>query len=57
MKIAIIGSRNLRIENLSQHLPKNVTEIVSGGAKGVDTCAKAYAETNGLNLRLNGICK
>ncbi|MFI3226592.1 MAG: hypothetical protein R3Y09_04180 [Clostridia bacterium] len=43
MKVAVIGSRNLKIENLEQYLPKNTTEIVSGGAKGVDLCAKTYA--------------
>lgn len=50
MKIAIIGSRNLMVENLQQYLPENVTEIVSGGAKGVDTCARAYARAKGLKL-------
>jgi len=43
MKIAVIGSRNVSISNLEQYLPDNVTEIVSGGAKGVDTCARQYA--------------
>ncbi|MFI3116300.1 MAG: hypothetical protein R3Y12_09200 [Clostridia bacterium] len=43
MKIAVIGSRSLKIENLGEHLPKNTTEIVSGGAKGIDLCAKNYA--------------
>ncbi len=33
MKIAIVGSRNLKVNNLRKYLPKNVTEIVSGGAK------------------------
>ena len=30
MKIAIIGSRNLCIENLGEYLPAGITEIVSG---------------------------
>ena len=50
MKIAIIGSRNITVNNLEDYLPKNVTEIVSGGAKGVDTCAKEYALQNDLLL-------
>ena len=50
MKLAIIGSRNLVIENLGEYLPIGVTEIVSGGAKGVDTCAKKYAEEHGLKI-------
>ena len=40
MKIAVIGSRGLVINDLGKYLPANVTEIVSGGAKGIDTCAK-----------------
>ncbi len=44
MKIAIVGSRNLKVNNLRKYLPKNVTEIVSGGARGVDTSAKEYAD-------------
>ncbi|MFI3116158.1 MAG: hypothetical protein R3Y12_08485 [Clostridia bacterium] len=43
MKVAIIGSRTLEINNLEKYIPKNTTEIVSGGAKGVDLCAKNYA--------------
>lgn len=48
MKVAVIGSRNLRIDNLEKYLPKNVTEIVSGGARGVDTSAREYARAHGL---------
>lgn len=43
MKIAIVGSRNINIDNIEKYLPENITEIISGGAKGVDTCAKKYA--------------
>lgn len=50
MKVAIIGSRNLGVIGLENFLPENVTEIVSGGAKGVDTCAREYAQTNGIKL-------
>lgn len=50
MKIAVIGSRNLTVENLGQYLPEGTTEIVSGGAKGVDTCAREYALAKGLKL-------
>lgn len=44
MKVAIIGSRNIIINNLYDYIPNDVTEIVSGGAKGVDLCAKEYAQ-------------
>ena len=50
MKIAVIGSRNLLVENLEDYLPADCTEIVSGGAKGIDKCAAAYAKTHDLKL-------
>ena len=50
MKLAIIGSRGLQIKDFTRYLPKNVTEIISGGAKGIDTCAREYAIANGLKL-------
>ncbi len=50
MKLAIIGSRNLTVENLDDYIPENVSEIVSGGAKGIDTCAREYAERKGIKL-------
>lgn len=50
MKVAVIGSRNLNITNIGDYLPENVTEIVSGGAKGVDTSAKEYALKNNIPL-------
>lgn len=50
MKIAIIGSRNLTIENLDAYIPQGVTEIVSGGAKGIDTDAEKYAVKHKLRL-------
>lgn len=50
MKIAIVGSRNINVDNIEEYLPENVTEIVSGGAKGVDTCAKKYALEKGIKF-------
>ena len=50
MKVAIIGSRNIQIKNLSEYLPRETTEIVSGGAKGVDTSAREYALSNSIKL-------
>lgn len=51
MKIAVIGSRSLVINNLEKYLPKDVDEIVSGGAIGIDRCAKEYAIRNNITLR------
>lgn len=50
MKTAVIGSRTLNITDLGKYLPQETTEIVSGGAKGIDTCARAYAQKNNLKL-------
>lgn len=50
MKVAIIGSRKLNVENLQDYLPENTDEIVSGGARGIDTCARNYALKNDLKL-------
>lgn len=50
MKVAVIGSRGLAVSNLEKYLPPDVTEIVSGGARGVDTSAKEYALAHGLQL-------
>ncbi len=50
MRAAIIGSRNLHINNLEQYIQDNITEIISGGAKGIDTCAREYAITHNIKL-------
>ncbi len=50
MKVAVIGSRGLQVNHLENYLPEGVTEIVSGGAKGIDTCARNYALAHGLAL-------
>lgn len=50
VKVAIVGSRGLQVSDLGKYLPDSVTEIVSGGVKGIDTCAKEYALSNGLKL-------
>ena len=50
MKTAIIGSRNITNVDLSRFIPIGTTDIVSGGARGVDTVAKEYANRNGLKL-------
>lgn len=52
MKVAVVGSRNLTINNLGDYLPEDTTEIVSGGARGIDRCARAYAKTH--NIKLTG---
>jgi hypothetical protein len=50
VKVAIIGSRGLKVENLERYLPVETTEIVSGGAIGIDTCAREYALAHSIKL-------
>ncbi len=50
MKVAVIGSRGLTVSDLGRYLPETTTEIVSGGAKGVDTSAREYALSHGIKL-------
>lgn len=50
MKVAVVGSRGLVLPDLGRYLPPDVTEIVSGGAWGIDRGAAAYARTHGLRL-------
>ena len=51
MKVAVIGSRSLFVRDLSKYLPEGTTELVSGGARGVDTSAREYARANGLPIK------
>ena len=51
MKIAIVGSRNIKIsEKDIAEIVSDGDEIVSGGAAGVDSCAAEYAKRFGLGL-------
>ena len=50
MKVAVIGSRGLTVTDLGKYLPEGTTEIISGGARGIDTCAREYALAHGIKL-------
>ena len=50
MKLAIIGSRKLHVADLSEYIPEGVDEIVSGGAKGIDSDAEDYALANNIKM-------
>ena len=43
MKVAIIGSRGITNVDMKKYILPNTTEIISGGARGVDSIAKQYA--------------
>jgi hypothetical protein len=49
MKVAVIGSRGLNID-VSRFIPEGTTQIISGGARGIDSQAEAYAKRHGLPL-------
>jgi hypothetical protein len=58
MKVAIVGSRTFinynlftnTMDKLSDSGLFEVTEIISGGAKGVDTLAERYANEKGIPI-------
>lgn len=50
MNVAVIGSRGLVVHDLEKYLPADTTCIVSGGARGIDTCARNYALAHDLEL-------
>lgn len=51
MTVAIIGSRSLRVDGLGKYLPRETTEIISGGARGVDASAREYALIHNIPFR------
>lgn len=60
MRVAIIGSRSIEYDKLQkrayellcENIPANCTEIVSGGAMGVDRLAEIYARHNNLPTKI-----
>ena len=49
MRIAVIGSRDITVTDIGRYI-SDVDEIVSGGARGVDSCVTEYAKRNGIKL-------
>ena len=50
MKVGMIGSRGLYVKDPGKYLPPGTTEIVSGGARGIDSCARQYAQDHNIKL-------
>ena len=48
--MAVVGSRSRKIANLAEYMPDGTDCIISGGARGIDSCAAEYAKKNGLRL-------
>ena len=49
MKILIAGSRSIDTFDLSPHIPKDTTLIISGGATGIDALAEEYANEHKIS--------
>ena len=49
MKLLVVGSRSIESFDLSKYINKEVSLIISGGAKGVDTLAEKYADKHGIS--------
>lgn len=61
MKVAIVGGRDFTNKELfnkvlsrlfGKDIFSNVSEIVSGGAKGIDTLAEDYADDNNIQTNI-----
>ena len=50
LKVAVVGSRDLQVKDLGAYLPAGTAEIISGGSRGIDTCAREYAKAQGIKL-------
>ena len=47
MKVAIVGSRNLKVE-IDKFIDFKVSRVITGGATGIDSCAYFYAKRNNI---------
>lgn len=60
MKVAVVGSRSIEYDRLQkrayellcENIPMNCTEIVSGGAVGVDRLAEIYARKHNIPVKI-----
>ena len=44
MKLLIVGSRSIKEYDLEQHIPRETTMIITGGANGIDSIAEQIAD-------------
>lgn len=49
MKVLVVGSRSIRQFDLSPYIPAQADLIISGGAKGIDALAEAYADAHKIS--------
>lgn len=49
MNLMIAGSRSITDFDLKDYIPEDVSLIITGGAKGIDTLAENYADKNKIS--------
>ena len=49
MKFLIVGSRNIDCFDISAYVPEDVSLIISGGARGVDSIAEKYSNEHRIS--------
>lgn len=50
MKVAIVGSRSLDLRLPEAFIGTDIKQIISGGAKGIDRCARNYAKEHHIQI-------
>ena len=46
MRVAVIGSKSLKLDDLSIYIPDEITELISDGTTGIEVAAERYACRN-----------
>ena len=49
MRLFVAGSRSIDDFDLSDHIPADVELIITGGARGIDALAEAYADSHRIS--------
>ena len=49
MKVMVVGGEDVRKFNIAAYMPKNAEMLITGGGKGVEAIAEAYADQQGLS--------
>lgn len=56
MKLLVVGSRSIKNYNIVKEnldpIKENITEIISGGARGIDELAERYARENDIPIKI-----
>lgn len=52
MRVAVIGSNGLRVDDIGKFLPEGTTELVVGFDNDIDDTARSYAFAHGLGTSI-----